>query len=85
MHSPSPTHPTVSVMLTPDEAAKHLGVKVSTLSSWRYTGVGPAYYRVGNGRGSNVRYYLDDLDDWLRARRVEPEAVTESAAAVRTA
>lgn len=82
MHSPSPDHPTVSLMLTPEEAARHLGIKVSTLASWRFTSVGPAYYRVGNGRGSSVRYRLDDLDAWLQAHRVEPKEANEDAAAI---
>ena len=56
-----------TVWLTPDEAAKHLAVKTSTLRQWRYAGSGPAYSKI-NAR--LVRYRFEDLDRWLNEARV---------------
>jgi excisionase family DNA binding protein len=56
-----------TIWLTPDEAAKHLAVKTSTLRQWRYIGSGPAYSKI-NAR--LVRYRAEDLDRWLVAARV---------------
>jgi hypothetical protein len=47
-------------------AAKLLGISVSILNSWRQTGEGPDYIKVG----TLVRYHPDDLQRWLAANRV---------------
>jgi predicted DNA-binding transcriptional regulator AlpA len=52
------------VLRTP-EAAKYLGLAVSTLEKFRLTGEGPKFVRIGIRA---VGYLTDDLDDWLRSR-----------------
>ncbi|MFF9117284.1 helix-turn-helix transcriptional regulator [Streptomyces massasporeus] len=54
--------------LTPRELAEELGVSIQTLANWRWTGVGPRYTKLGNGRTSPVRYQRADVDAWLQAR-----------------
>ena len=50
------------------EAAKLLGVSVSTLRRWRYSGTGPKFY----GFGSSIRYWTDDLSSYINLRAVDP-------------
>jgi excisionase family DNA binding protein len=52
-------------LLTTKEAAKYLGLSVSTLNKLRLTGEGPAYFKLGR----SVRYRLSDLDIWVEKRR----------------
>jgi predicted DNA-binding transcriptional regulator AlpA len=52
------------VLRTP-EAAKYLGLAVSTLEIRRLTGGGPKFVRIGVRA---VGYLIDDLDDWIRSR-----------------
>jgi len=51
-----------------DEAAKRLLQKPSTLASWRATGRGPPFYKVGR----RVFYHPRDLRDWLTEQRQVP-------------
>jgi predicted DNA-binding transcriptional regulator AlpA len=53
-------------ILSPDNAAKRVGLSVSMLAKMRCLGGGPAYLKLGRA----VRYRQDDLDAWLAARRV---------------
>ena len=46
------------------EAAKYLGLSISTLNKLRCTGGGPAFLKLGRA----VRYTPDDLQDWLDSR-----------------
>lgn len=50
-------------LLTPDQAAQYLHVKVQTLANWRGVGRGPVFVRVGR----LIRYRLDALDKWIAA------------------
>lgn len=50
--------------LTPDEAAAQLGVKSSTLATWRSSGKHSLPYIKINGR---VMYRQSDIDAFLRA------------------
>lgn len=59
-------------LLNTRETGKYLKRPAGTLSQWRYLGRGPAYIRVGR----EVRYRKSDLDAWLEANRIEPEAVS---------
>lgn len=59
--------PQARAALPTAEAALYIGVARSTLKKWRVTGVGPPYVRVG----SKIVYLVEDLDDFLRARRIE--------------
>jgi excisionase family DNA binding protein len=47
------------------EAAKYLGVSVSTLARWGWKGDGPAYYVIG----AKARYRLSDLDKFIETKR----------------
>lgn len=56
--------------LRKQETADRLDVPVGTLKSWMSRGVAPPYYKL-NG----VLYWdPDELDAWVAARRVAPEA-----------
>lgn len=48
------------------ETARILGISVRTLQTWRVTGGGPPFVKVG----AAVRYNPDRLADWLAARTV---------------
>lgn len=65
--------------LTPNEAAKFLGVSVKTLNNWRSKGRGPAYVKyagaidgLGRQRG-NVTYRLGDLREFVAGHRVSTQ------------
>ena len=57
------------------EAAEHLNVTSAALVSWRGKKVGPRYSRLG---GKLVVYALDDLDQWVVERGIEPSMKTSS-------
>jgi predicted DNA-binding transcriptional regulator AlpA len=57
------------IVRTP-EAAKRLGLSVSTLNKFRVTGEGPVFVRLGPGKCGSVGYTVEDLDAWVAARRV---------------
>ena len=40
------------------------------LAQWRHYGKGPAYFKLGN----KVISRGEELNDWVSARRVEPES-----------
>lgn len=52
-------------LLDTTEAAKYLGLSVSTLNKWRLIGEGPAWRKVGP---VCVRYSTDDITAWLDSR-----------------
>jgi hypothetical protein len=52
-----------------DEAARRLLQKASTLASWRATGRGPPFYKVGR----RVFYHPHDLRSWLTEQRQVPQ------------
>jgi hypothetical protein len=52
-------------LLTPTEAARHIGVTAGTLSVWRCTGrYSIRYLKIGR----KIMYRLTDLDAWLDSR-----------------
>ena len=53
------------------DAAQVLGCTVSCVRAWRHRRCGPAFVRVGR----LVRYLPEDLEKFLKERRVEPAAV----------
>jgi hypothetical protein len=69
---PLPCQTEDDVRLDPVDAGIFLGgsrpIQHTTLSDWRNKRVGPPWVTV---EGS-IRYYLTDLRNYLRARRVEP-------------
>ena len=52
--------------LSPDAAAKFLGLAISTLAKSRLTGKGPVYCKLGR----RVVYRKEDLETWLESRVV---------------
>jgi Helix-turn-helix domain len=68
-------------LLTPAEAAAHLGgcVSESTLAKYRTQGVGPAYVKIG----VKVRYRISTLDAWILSRERDPACHSASAKAAR--
>lgn len=56
------------VKLTPRQLAEELDVSLQTLANWRWSGVGPRYTKLGDGRSARVRYRRADVDAWLKAR-----------------
>lgn len=61
----------MSMLLTPEDVADRLRVKVGTLAAWRWRGIGPAWIKVGGV----VRYPGDKLESWLAQR---PNGSSES-------
>jgi predicted DNA-binding transcriptional regulator AlpA len=57
------THYAVADLLDETELAERLGVSRSTLQSWRYTGRGPRYLKLGR----LIRYRNVDVDAFLCA------------------
>lgn len=55
-------------------AAQMLMVQPQTLAAWRSRGQGPAFVRVGRA----VRYLRSDLEQFLRAGRVDPTATRQA-------
>lgn len=47
------------------EAARRLGLKVSTMRRWRWQGIGPVFCRIG----AAIRYDPCDLDAFIAAGR----------------
>lgn len=55
---------TTEKRLTEDELCARLGVKKSTLATWRCKGTGPAYLKIGR-----IAYRLTDVEEWENLRR----------------
>lgn len=55
------TRPACGQLLTAHETAERLRVKVATLGTWRYQGVGPPYVKP-KGR---ALYPADELEAWI--------------------
>jgi hypothetical protein len=49
-----------STKLSPEDLASRWGVKLSTLSYWRWNGQGPYYIKIGK----NISYYLQDIEEF---------------------
>ncbi len=52
-------------MIRVKDAAKRIGLSVSSLNKMRCYGTGPVFYKLG----SAIFYRADDLDAWLAERR----------------
>jgi predicted site-specific integrase-resolvase len=52
--------------LDPKAQAERLGVTPKTLANWRYTGIGPPFFKYGDGR---VVYDDAETEAWLATRR----------------
>lgn len=53
-------------LLNSEETALFLGVQLSTLKSWRRTGVGPPFVRIGH---NTIRYCPAKLQQWIEDRK----------------
>lgn len=56
-------------LLAPPEAAAILGLKVATLTQWRFAGTGPVWHRIGGARKGAIRYSIADLQAYIAAAR----------------
>jgi len=59
------TTATAIAVMSPTEAARYLGLAVSTLAKMRCWGGSPTFVRLGR----KIGYPRADLDEWLAARR----------------
>jgi len=50
-------------ILKPKEAAAYLKVQPGTLKTWRWSGNGPRFIRVGK---KSIRYRLEDLEAFIQ-------------------
>ncbi|MFC7396534.1 helix-turn-helix transcriptional regulator [Chelatococcus sp. GCM10030263] len=60
--------------LSPGEVASLIGVSEATLRSWRRSGRGPVFFKVG----ATVVYREQDVDRWLEAQAVDPAVMKEA-------
>ena len=69
MHAESAIHIGRNRLLSEQEAAEFLGLKPTTLTTWRCVGRYPdlPYIRLGGGRA--IRYRLADLEAWVQKHR----------------
>ena len=63
----------MSKMLTPKELCERWKVADNTLRKWRVANVGPAYIKLGEGRNSEVRYRIDDVEAFEKSNRFTTE------------
>lgn len=61
-------------VISEQEAAERIGLSLRTLQRMRENGLGPAYVRMGEKR---IGYMEQDLNEWLIARRCQPEREIE--------
>jgi hypothetical protein len=52
-------------LLTNSEVAKIVRVKPCTPPVWRHRGVGPKWFKLGDGPSAPVRYRRGDVLEWL--------------------
>lgn len=51
-------------LLTPEEAARRLGVRTNLLAKWRSAGGGPRYAKFGR----HIRYPVESLREWVEGK-----------------
>lgn len=56
-------------LLTADEAAQLLGMTPGALAVLRHRRKGPAYIKEGRW----IRYQTEDIEKWIRSRKILPE------------
>lgn len=52
------------MLLTPKELCNRWKVADNTLRQWRVKGIGPVYIKLGEGRAAEVRYRIEDIEDF---------------------
>jgi hypothetical protein len=60
---------TLDDLMTTAEAATFLRLSPNTLIQKRWTGGGPKYLKLGDGKCAPVRYRKSDLTKWLAERQ----------------
>lgn len=60
----------MSKLLNEREAADFLKLARETLRTWRSRERGPKYIRLGEGKGSSIRYDLAELETFIDEGRV---------------
>jgi len=58
--------PQTRALLSTKQAARYLGLAVSTLNKWRCYGEGPKFLKLGRA----VRYMESDLQAFVKGRRL---------------
>jgi hypothetical protein len=53
--------------LSPAEIQRRFCIPIATLAFWRWARTGPRFYKVGR----KVLYGLEDMQDFLEARKVD--------------
>jgi hypothetical protein len=53
------------------DAAALLGVSPKTMQQWRWLGRGPDYLKMGEGRGSAIRYEPEALEKFKALSRIK--------------
>ena len=59
----------MSQMLTPKELCERWKVADNTLRKWRGANTGPSYIKLGEGRNSEVRYRIEDVEAFEKSNR----------------
>jgi excisionase family DNA binding protein len=67
----------VEQLLTAEEVAERLQVKVETLHQWRWQGKGPRAVKAGP---KFVRYRAADVNDWIEAQTERAQSQAPPAA-----
>lgn len=63
------------IFLRPAEVADSYPLlSVARLAEMRWRGEGPPYIKTGSARSSRVFYRASDIEEWLAAHTVVPEA-----------
>jgi len=57
----------MTTLITSNQAATILGIKLQTLRAWRMKGRGPRYVRLGDNRMGRVAYRSEDVSAWIDA------------------
>lgn len=57
------------MLLTPKELCERWKLADNTLRQWRVKGVGPPYIKLGDGRASEVRYQLKDIEAFEKSNK----------------
>lgn len=58
------------ILLTTEDAAEKMWVKIQTLAGWRHRRFGPKYIK----RGQTILYQLDHIEEWLARQVIDPSS-----------
>jgi len=53
--------------MTSAQCASYLQVSESQLAQWRRKGLGPRVRRFSDGNSASARYFVEDVDEWIRS------------------